>query len=132
MVYKCFDKKAAVTYVGTAINSNSGFENQQFGEELYKTVIRMFEKRKVYSSFKDTIWRADLPDMQLISNKCNKKILFLLCVVDIFSKYALVALLKDEKCIRIINAFQKFLDDFSRKPYKMWVAKGSKICKKPM
>ena len=73
MVFKCFDKKAAATYAGTAINSNSGFENQQFAEKLYKTVIRKFEKRKVYSSFKDTIWRTDLPDMQLISNKCNKK-----------------------------------------------------------
>ena len=56
----------------------------------------------------------------------------MLCVVDIFSKYALAAPLKDEKCIRIINAFQKILDDSSRKPYKIWVAKGSKICKKPM
>ena len=45
------------------------------------------KKRKVSSSFKDNIWGADLVEMELIS-KYNKGILFLLCVIDIFSKYA--------------------------------------------
>ena len=45
------------------------------------------KKRKVYSSFIDNIWGVDLADMQLMS-KFNKGIRFLLCVIDIFSKYA--------------------------------------------
>ena len=45
------------------------------------------KKRKVHSSFIDNIWGADLNDMQLTS-KFNKEIRFLLCVIDIFSKYA--------------------------------------------
>ena len=50
----------------------------------------------VYSGFNDNIWGADLADMQLIS-KFNKGFRFLLCVIDIFSKYAWVVPLKDKK-----------------------------------
>ena len=44
---------------------------------------------------------------------------FLLFVIDISSKYAWVAPLKDKKRITITNAFQKFLDGSSRKPNNM-------------
>ena len=59
--------------------------NQQLAEKLHKLIVRKFEKRKVYSSFIDNMWGADLSDMQLIS-KFNKRIYFLLCVIDIFSQ----------------------------------------------
>ena len=36
--------------------------NQQLAEELNKTIINKFEKRKSYSSFRDNIWGADLAD----------------------------------------------------------------------
>ena len=64
--------------------------------------------------------------MQLIS-KYNKRIRFLLCVIDIFSKYVWVVPLKDEKGITIVNAFLKTLNDSKRKPNKIWVDKGSEI-----
>ena len=64
--------------------------------------------------------------MQLI-NKFNKGFRFLLCVIDIFSKYAWVVPLKDKKGISIVNAFQKILDDSNRKPNKIWVDKGSEF-----
>ena len=56
---------------------------------------------------------ADLADMQLIS-KFKKGICFLLCVIDIFSKYAWVVPLKNKKGITITNAFQKILDESKR------------------
>ena len=52
---------------------------------------------------------AELADMQLIS-KFNKGFRFLICVIDIFSKYVWVVPLKDKKGISIANAFQKILD----------------------
>ena len=55
--------------------------------------------------FIDNIWVVDLADMQLIS-KFNEGIRFLLCVIDIFSKYAWFASLKDKKGVAIINIFQ--------------------------
>ena len=64
--------------------------------------------------------------MQLISN-FNKGFRFLLCVVDIFSKYAWVVPLKDKKGVSIVNAFQKILGDSNRKPNKIWVDKRSEF-----
>ena len=77
---KIFDKKSASLADKSA--KGSGFksainneinQNEQFAKELNKIIIRKFEKTKLYSSFKDNIWGADLADMQLIS-KFNKKI----------------------------------------------------------
>ena len=64
--------------------------------------------------------------MQLIS-KFNKGFRFLLCVIDIFSKYAWVVPLKDKKGVSIVDAFQKILDDSNRKPNKILVDKGSEF-----
>ena len=64
MVYKFFDKKSS----GSGIFNK---ENIQLADELHKPIIRKFKKRKVYSSFRDTIWGVNLADMQLLS-KFNK------------------------------------------------------------
>ena len=78
----------------------------------------------MYSSFKDNIWGVDLADMQLLS-KFNKGFRFLLCVINIFSKYAWVIPLKDKKDISIVNSFQIILKESNHKPNKIWVDKGS-------
>ena len=130
MVYKFFDKKSALladkSTKGsgiTALTNKSVSQNQQLTGELHKPIIRKFKKRKVHSAFKDNIWGADLADMQLIS-KFNKGIRFLLCVIDIFSKYAWVVPLKDKKGVSIVAAFQSILKQSDRKPNKIWVDKG--------
>ena len=69
--------------------------------------------------------------MQLIS-KFNEGICFLLCVIDIYSKYAWVIPVKDKKGITITNAFQKVLDESNRKPSQIWVDKGSKFYNRSM
>ena len=68
--------------------------------------------------FKDNTWGADLADMQLIS-KFNKRFRFLLCVIDIFSKYAWVVPLKDKKGVSTVDVFQKILGKSGRKPNKI-------------
>ena len=62
--------------------------------------------------------------MQLIS-KFNKGFIFLLCVIDIYSKYAWVIPLKDKKGVTITNAFQNMLDESNQKPNKIWKDKDS-------
>ena len=61
--------------------------------------------------------------MQLIS-KFNREFRFLLCFIDIFSKYAWIVSSKDKKGITITNAFQKILKESNRKLNKIWVDKG--------
>ena len=69
-----------------------------------------FKKRKVYSSFRDNIWSVDLGDMQSLS-KYNTGIKYLLCAIDLFSKYAWFIRIKDKKGTSIVNAFKKILND---------------------
>ena len=117
MAWKFFEKKS----------KGSGLENKELANELHKPIIRKFKKRKVYSSFKHNIWGVDLADIQLIC-KYNKGIKYLLCVIDLFRKYAWVVPLRDKKGATITNAFQKILDSSKRKPNKIWVDQGSEFC----
>ena len=80
MIYKCFNKKSK----GSGAK-NENMSNQELAEELDKPIIRKFQKRQVYSSFKDNIWFTDVADMQLIS-KFNKGIRFL-CVIIFLPQY---------------------------------------------
>ena len=64
--------------------------------------------------------------MQLIS-KYNKGISYLLCTIDLFSKYAFVVPLRDKEGVSITNAFQSILYKQKRKPNKIWVDPGRKL-----
>ena len=92
VVFKFFDKKSK----GTSIKS---MQNQQLTDELHKPIIRKFKRRRVYSSFEDNIWSVDLAHMQVLG-KYNKGIRYLLCAIDLFSKYAWVDPLKDMEGIK--------------------------------
>ena len=89
-------------------------------------MLESFKKEKFILLLKDNVWGADLADMQLIS-KHNKGIRYLLCVIDLFSKYAWVVPLKYKKGVSIVNAFQKIVDSSKGKPNKTWVDEGSEF-----
>ena len=118
MVYKFFDKKSS----GSGITNES---NYQLANELHKPIIKKFKKRKVYSSFKDNIWGLDLADEQSLSTY-NKGVKYLLCAIDLCSKYACVIPLRDKKRTSIVNVFKKIISK-GRKPNKMWVDQGSEF-----
>ena len=61
--------------------------NEKLAEELHKPVIKSFKRRKVYTRFKDNNWAADLAEMGSLSSK-NKNVKYLICVIDVFTKYA--------------------------------------------
>ena len=107
MVYKFFDKKSK----GSGIINEP---NYQLANELHKPIIRKFKKRKVYSSFRDTIWGVDLANMQSLS-KYNKGNKYLLRAIGLFSKYVWFVPLKYKKRTSIVNAFQKTISG-GRKP----------------
>ena len=100
MVYKFFDKKSS----GGAIKAEP---NYQLANELHRQIIAKFKKRKVYSSFRDNIWGVDLADMQSYASQYNKGIRYLLCAVDLFSKYAWVVPLNDKEELLLLMHFKK-------------------------
>ena len=142
MVYKFFDKKStaeptakpsslersALERTGSRFKKlkNTARNSSILADELHKPIIRKFDKRKVYSQFKDNIWGVDLADMQSLSRK-NKGIKYLLCAIDLYSKYAFVIPLKDKKGISIVNAFNKIIKQSNRKPNKIWVDQGGEF-----
>ena len=93
-VYKFFDKKSE----GGAIKSKCML-NQQLAEELHKSVIRKFKKRKVYSPFENDVWGTTLAKRQL-KCKYNSGIRFLLCVINIYYQYTWVGFLKEKKVLQ--------------------------------
>ena len=126
MVHKFFDKKStaepsSLEGMGSGIASSS-----ILADEPHKPIIKKFDKRKVYSQFKDNIWGVDLADMQSLSRK-NKGIKYLLCAIDLYSTYAFVIPLKDKKGISIVNAFNKIIEQSNRKPNKIWVDQGGEF-----
>ena len=131
MVYKFFYKKS--TGSGTAKPSSLQRIKKDssliLANELHKPVIKKFNKRKVYSQFKDNIWGVDLADMQSLSRK-NKGIKYLLCAIDLFSKYAFIIPLKDKKGISIADAFNKIIKQSNRKPNEIWVDQGGEFYNK--
>ena len=99
---------------------------QWFISPLKSKARKAHLKRKAYLPFINNIWCGDLADMQLIS-KCNERFRVLLCIINIYSKYAWVIPLKDKKGTTITNAFQNFLEASNHKPNKIWLDKGSEF-----
>ena len=134
MRYKFFDSKvtspdkkataerSAKHVVGSGINKEKS-RPLILADELHKPVIRKFKKRKVYSQFKDNICGVDLADMQSLSRK-NKGIKYLLCAIDLYSKYAFVIPLENKKGISVTNGFNEIIKQSNRKPNKIWVDQG--------
>ena len=98
VIYKCFERNALR---GTF--KNGIISNKELPEELRKTIIKNFEKKKLHLPFMDNIWGIHPADTQLLS-KFNEGFR-LLCVTDIYSKYPWVIPLKDSKVITIVNVF---------------------------
>ena len=124
MGYNFFDKKS------TLLNKSSGSgivnePNYKLANELHKPIIRKFQKRKSLFIFRDNIWGVDLADMQSLS-KYNKGDKYLMCAIDLFSKYAWVVPLKDKKGNSIDISFQKIISE-GRKPNNIWFDHSSEF-----
>ena len=98
MVYKFFGKKSTGSGFKKLKNATkpTAGPTAEPSTLARKPIIRKFNKRKVYSQFKDIIRGVDLADMQSLSRE-NKGIKYLLCAMDLYSKYTFVIPLKDKK-----------------------------------
>ena len=98
---------------------------EQLAQSLHKSVIRKFRRRKDYARFKDNIWAADLAEIESLFSK-NKNVKYLLCVIDVFSKYAWVKPLQGKKCKVVLNGLIEIVNEFHHKLNKLWVDQGKK------
>ena len=131
MVFNFFDRKTTGNGA-TKLANKSAIKYAPQNEQLLKNepIIKKLKKKKCiqHTRMDADAGNSHLADMQLIS-KCSKGFRFLLCLIDIYSKYAWVVPLKDKTAVSIVNAFQKILKESARKPHKIWVVKGFEFYK---
>lgn len=94
MIYNFFNKK-----IGRKRNRSQCYTNQKLAAEFYELLITKFQKRKLYSSFIHNVLESQVYWYGLLS-RYNKG------VIDVYSKYGWVILLKDTNCITITKALQ--------------------------
>ena len=110
MVYIFVDKKST----GSGIANNEINQKSAISGRIPQTNYqKLFKKKQFIQDLKTIFGDDDLAEMQLIS-KLNKRLRFLLCVIDIFSEYAWAVPLKDKKGVSTVNEFKKILKEFNR------------------
>ena len=85
----------------------------------------------MHARFKDNIWVVDLVEMGSLSSK-NRGVKYLLCVIDVFTKYGWVKPVKDKKAKTVIFGFIEIVNESNVKPNKLWVGQGREFYKRLM
>ena len=104
--------------------------SDELANELHKPIRKKFKKRRVYASGVDSIWAADLVDMQAFS-RSNKGYKYILMIIDVFSKYGWAIPLKTKTGIEVEKAFADLWKK-QKPPKKLWTDKGTEFYNKPL
>lgn len=102
-------------------------ERNQLAKELHKQVPRIFERRSVQTSHVNELWAADLADVSNISRE-NKGTKFLLVIVDVYSRFAIVFPMKNKSAPSVTSAFR----GLPIQPESLWVDQGKEFYNKSM
>lgn len=100
-------------------------DKKEYAKELTKPVNKKFQRRRVITYYNDDIWSADLADMSNLK-EFNNNVTFLLCIIDIYSRYAYVIPLKNKSAITVLDAFKSI----KKTPKNLWVDQGSEFLNK--
>ena len=124
-----FDPKHPAAYGGIKrlrnAALNAGFRNASYGKirswlrgqevySLFRPARRNFPRNETPMYKTDWIWEADLMDMSSYSSY-NDGYKYVLCVVDIFTRYAWTAALKSKKASEMVAALKSIMEA-GRKP----------------
>lgn len=93
---------------------------------LHKPAQRKFKRNVVYSDNIDDSWQMDLTDFRSIK-KSNRGYAYILCVVDVFSKYGWAIPLKDKTGESIVQGFKIIFQKTSRRPTRLFSDKGKEF-----
>ena len=97
--------------------------NNALSKELHKPKKKKFKRRQVISLSVDSIWATDLVDLRKYA-KVNKNYVFLLMVVDVFSKYAWIEPIKNKTGVAVATALKKIFESNGKTPSKLWADNG--------
>ena len=98
-------EKELASKVYNFFNKNAGLGAKANAyKELQKPLIKEFKTMKVYARFSDNTWLADLAEMGSLASKIWG-VNYLLCVIDVFTKFLWANPLKDEKTNTVLDGF---------------------------
>lgn len=104
-------------------------ERKQFAAEIHKRAIKKFTRRKVIVNSIDDIWAMDLADLNSLISY-NDGYRYMLCIVDVFTKYAWAVPLKNKTAATVLAAVQDVVKKSKRIPEKFWIDEGSEFYNK--
>lgn len=96
---------------------------------LHKPVHRKFPRNKYILSNLNELWQADLSDMRTYS-QYNDGFNYILCVIDVFSKYAFARALKKKNSESIKQAFESIFTEANTTPTHLQSDKGTEFVSK--
>ena len=103
------DKQLVRCIIGLKYKLGMSVWSTQLAEELHKPVRRKFEKRQVFAKQIDDIWAPDLVDMSSFS-RSNRGYMFLLTMIDVYSKYGWIVPLKTKTGKEVAAALTKLFE----------------------
>ena len=92
---------------------------KQFAAEVHHRVVKKFPRRQVLVSGIDNIWGMDLADMNAFI-KYNDNYRYILCIIDVFSKFAWCVPLKTKNADSVLSAVKYVVKESEREPEKIW------------
>lgn len=107
------------------MNVEEWLENQET-YTLHQPLRKKFDRNRFISNYIDDVWQADLCDMQSLS-KYNDNFKYLLTVIDLFSKFAWIIVLRNKTSLEIIRGFQEIFESSNRKPTNLNTDKGKEF-----
>lgn len=93
---------------------------------LHKPIRRKFRRRKTIVAGIDQQWQVDLADLQSLQSH-NDQFRYLMCVIDVFSKYAWVLPIRDKTGHTLTQSLKSVLKSSGRKPLAIQSDKGSEF-----
>ena len=100
-----------------------------FSNEVHKPKRKTFERRKIFVNSIDEIWAMDLASMENLADD-NEGYKFILCVIDVFSKYAWCIPLKNKSSSTVLEAVKKIISESGRTPKRFWTDRGTEFYNK--
>ena len=102
------------------------FLSQQWTYQFHKPIRYKFPRRRYMVRGVNEQWQADLVEMQHYS-KQNRGYRYILCVIDIFSRYAYTRPLKDKTGPEVANALKDIFDTNQIKPKRLQTDQGKEF-----
>lgn len=96
---------------------------------LHKPVQRIFFRNKYVLSNYNVLWQADLSDLRSYS-KYNDGYNYIICVIDVFSKYAYVRAIKNKNSENIKHCFESIFAEANATPTHIQSDKGTEFVSK--